>query len=364
MLFEYFEKKVYLMRRVINNKYSYSYDIIRIIAVFLVIFTHTGKLGSKIYAYQGIINPDTIGYIGFDILRTVNVPLFFMVSGALLLDKSESLKQVFTKRVSKYSLTLFLTAALYYFVVHKHPLSEIGFLLRGLYRNDNGIVEFHLWFLYSYIGYLLLLPFLRKIAKQMTMQDFKYIVIMGFVFKGIERILNGGVGLGPFAVPFVFGYDMIFYPILGYCMSHLLSDEQYTIKYMILGILGSVICVVITAQMMIFDFHQNGAWSERYIDMLTMVPAGTIFYIIKLMEQRVKLNSNWCRFVSLCGSNAFGIYLFSEMFSPILIYKIYNPLAGYAPAYVICIVMIIGNMFMGLMLTSIIKIIPFFKRIL
>ena len=43
------------MARKINDKYSYSYDIIRIIAVFLVIFTHTGKIGSKIYAFEGII---------------------------------------------------------------------------------------------------------------------------------------------------------------------------------------------------------------------------------------------------------------------------------------------------------------------
>ena len=352
------------MRRMINNKYSYSYDIIRIIAVFLVIFTHTGKLGSKIYSYQGIFNPDTIGYIGLDIIRTVNVPLFFMVSGALLLGKQENYKQILEKRVAKYVLTLCATAALYYFIVHKHPWNEIGILLSGLYRNDNSIVEFHLWFLYSYIGYLVLLPFLRKIAGQMTIQDFKYFFVLGFLFKGMERVLNGGVGLGAFSVSFVFGYDMIFYPILGYCMSHLLSEEHYNNKYLSIGIVGSVICIVITAYMMVFDFRQNGVWSERYIDMFTMIPTGTIFYAVKFMELRVKLNSNWCRVLSFCGSNVLGIYLFSEMFSPIVKERIYDPLLSYVPSFFSCIVMIIANMGMGLLLTSVLKCIPIVKKLL
>ena len=352
------------MARKINDKYSYSYDIIRIIAVFLVIFTHTGKIGSKIYAFEGILNPDTIGYIGLDIIRTVNVPLFFMVSGALLLGKQESYKKILEKRIVKYALTLCAVAAVYYFIVHKHSWNEIGILLRGLYRNDNSIVEFHLWFLYAYTGYLVLLPFLRKIAAQMTIQDFRYFLILGFLFKGMERILNGGAGLGAFAVSFVLGYDLIFYPLFGYCMSHLLSEKYYNKKYLFIGIVGSVICIVVTAFMMVFDFSQTGAWSERYLDMFTMIPTGTIFYAVMLLEQKVKLNSNCYRVLSFCGSNVLGIYLFSEMFSPIVKEKVYEPLSAYMPSLLACIVMILANMGLGLLLTSILRCIPIVKKLL
>lgn len=56
-------------------------DVIRVAAAFLVIFTHTGNLGSKLYAFgdYGLIRNGI--YIMADTIRCINVPLFFMVSG-------------------------------------------------------------------------------------------------------------------------------------------------------------------------------------------------------------------------------------------------------------------------------------------
>lgn len=351
------------MTQAIKKRRAYSYDILRIIAIFLVIFTHTGEIGSKIYTIDGVLNPDTIGYIGLDIIRMINVPLFFMISGALLLGKQESHKEILVKRVLKFTITLCAAASLYFFVVNKHPLSEIDILLKGLYRNDSTIVHYHLWFLYPYIGYLCLLPFLRKVATQMTFGDFKYFLFLEFIFITIEQILNGA-GLGAFAVPFVWGYDMIFCPIVGYYISHLLPKEYFNKKNMIIGIVASILGIVITAYAVIWDYTKNGMWSEQYLDLFTFIVTATTFYAVVYMERKIELSEKCCKVISFLGSNVFGIYIFSEMFAPIVKEKVYEPLSAYMPSLLACIVMILANMGLGLLLTSILRCIPIVKKLL
>ena len=116
--------------------------------------------------------------------------------------------------------------------------------------------------------------------------------------------------------------------------------------------------------MMVYDFLQNGVWSERYLDMFTMIPTGTIFYMVKYLEQRRTLKSTSCRVVAFWGSNVMGIYLFSEMFSPLVIDMVYGPLTVYMPKLLACTIMIIANMILGLGLTSFLKCIPIVKKLL
>ena len=83
-------------------------DMIRIVAVFLVIFTHTGDIGSKLYVFGDYGTLRNAIYIMADIIRCINVPLFFMVSGALLLGKKEAYKTLLKKRVLRYAIVFIL----------------------------------------------------------------------------------------------------------------------------------------------------------------------------------------------------------------------------------------------------------------
>ena len=72
-------------------------DFIRIIAIFLVVVNHTGAF--RFPDCPGWLN---IGYwcqmIWNDIVKMA-VPMFFMVSGALLLPKEETIVELFKKRI-------------------------------------------------------------------------------------------------------------------------------------------------------------------------------------------------------------------------------------------------------------------------
>lgn len=70
------EKSNVVVSEMANTHYVYM-DIIRILATYLVIFTHTGNLGSKLYIYGSYDKTHKLIYIIADVLRCVNVPLFF-----------------------------------------------------------------------------------------------------------------------------------------------------------------------------------------------------------------------------------------------------------------------------------------------
>lgn len=79
------------------KRYDYL-DSLRVFAVFLVLFTHTGTIGNQIWS---VTNNKLLLFISLplDAYRCINTSLFLMISGALLLGKNESLRVLYKKRI-------------------------------------------------------------------------------------------------------------------------------------------------------------------------------------------------------------------------------------------------------------------------
>ena len=93
--------------RVVNTalKRKFHIDLLKVIAIYLVLLNHTGDLGFSYF--RQVTNP--VGYwlsLFLTVFIKVAVPLFFMVSGALLLPKEETIADVIKKRFLKYLLVL------------------------------------------------------------------------------------------------------------------------------------------------------------------------------------------------------------------------------------------------------------------
>ena len=80
------------------------YEWIRLTACFFVIFNHL-----KGYVlFQNASGAKQLFYMVLSVITKINVPLFFMVSGALLLGKREDIFTVLKKRVSRICLVILL----------------------------------------------------------------------------------------------------------------------------------------------------------------------------------------------------------------------------------------------------------------
>lgn len=77
-----------------EHKRKVYLEMIRIIAIFLVIFNHV----EGVTLYQTSVGLKTWGYMFISMLTSINVPLFFMVSGTLLLGKIDNFKTVIQKK--------------------------------------------------------------------------------------------------------------------------------------------------------------------------------------------------------------------------------------------------------------------------
>lgn len=142
-------------------------DILRAGATYLVVLLHC------IMPY--IASPALFGHKSWwlcNVLSAVvrmGVPLFFMLSGYLLLSDPRSLqiKAFYKKRLSKLLLPFLAWDTAYYLfssVVGGRPLSLLAFLQELLNQGS----YYHLWFLYQLAGIYLLTPFLKRIVDGCT----------------------------------------------------------------------------------------------------------------------------------------------------------------------------------------------------
>ena len=166
-------------------------DWLRVIAIALVIYNHLPAFALRESGKFGFVLPA--------VLVPVNVPLFFMISGALLLGKDESTKTLINKRVMRMVVVipvalvgLYLLRSLHETVLHgtsfHFSLKECvyGIFSGGLAPLDSGSY----WYLYAYLGYMIMLPFLRGAAKHMLRPHFILLTVIHAAFYTVLPVTN------------------------------------------------------------------------------------------------------------------------------------------------------------------------------
>ena len=109
-------------------KKKYYLEVIRILAILMVMYNHSA-------AFMSFSNQSGVEYaisFLFSMVCKGAVPLFFMVSGALLLGKNESGKDLFQKRILRMILVIVIFSFLYYMKLvlkGERPFTPFSFLL-------------------------------------------------------------------------------------------------------------------------------------------------------------------------------------------------------------------------------------------
>ena len=156
-------------------------DLIRVAAAFLVVTIHVSwKYWQKL---PGEI-PDSFWLFSnfVDTFASCAVPLFFMISGYLLLRKPDSLKHGFFKRLLKICIPLIAWSVIYLFA----RWWEYGTDLMGNSVNFyNGIrciltgnASVHLWFLYEIFSLYLIAPILHSYLKSASRENKTFFLLL------------------------------------------------------------------------------------------------------------------------------------------------------------------------------------------
>lgn len=292
-----------------SEKRDVSLDFIRIIAIFFVLFTHTGTMGSLVYQ---TLEPKGIYYIWcifLSIVRIIAVPLFLMISGALLLGRNESFKILCKKRIFRILIVLIIFSFIQELL--NGQVNGGCYYIKGfLYKIIVGGVRGEYWYLYCYLAYLLFIPFLKKIANCMDSKFLTYLILLSTVVDLIALIqLRTGIYISFYNYAYIInGYAFLF-PLCGYGIyKYLQSNKLNIIKicfYLGIFLMTSILLMYLTHS----KYMMEGIWEEGYTWRLTVLLAVPVFVLTYDLIRRVKI-SNVCRYIiAYISDSCFGIYL-------------------------------------------------------
>ncbi|MYN13307.1 acyltransferase family protein [Pusillimonas sp. TS35] len=137
-------------------RFSAAMDTARVAACFMVVLLHVAARNFSVFDDRWWASNF------YDSITRSCVPLFLMLTGVLLLNKQEALRDFFRKRFVRV-LPPLLFWSLFYMAWNAWHGEGYGPWYGWLRAVANGPVTFHLWYLYAIVGIYLFVPFLRKI---------------------------------------------------------------------------------------------------------------------------------------------------------------------------------------------------------
>ena len=335
-----------------ESKYIFI-EIIRIIAAFLVIVNHTN---SDIFLNRGISITWFLS-LGYFFVSKIAVPLFVIVSGYLMLVKIDSYSKSM-KRVVRMVIVLVLFSLPYYIDSVGITSFQLFDYLKSIVGNS---VTTAFWYIYFYIGVLLMMPFLQRFFYALEKRDIHIFLAMSAVFSCIWPIFVHYVPslnfFGSFQVP-IFGTYIALLFLGGYFRKYGVPEIK-CVWYMI--IFGG--CLAFNIIMTYFEYQKNSGWylffdNREYLPIV--LQSACIFAIIS----RVKISGKMVSLVKVIGGCTFGIYLLSDLFIAKLRF-IFDGLCanGIYPILVVVIfeIIVFG---LGFIVTYIMKKIPGIKTLI
>lgn len=306
-----------------DKKRILSFDIMKTISIFLVIFAHFGRVNTNICT--GELNR-YINYF-FATLATYAVPLFFMINGALLLKEPQ--KNSFRKMYGK--AFHFFVIRVFYCVVG--IFAEMVFLGESYSRKEfmDAMVNSpcdpftFLWFLDALIGIYLIVPFICKMA----MYDRKtYIYLASFIFLFsivpytydhtiniiFERYLGMSYSLADVVKPFYLIGSYYSYTLFYFLAGAVIYEYRDNITKKVhpgalaviaIGLFGCwylFCCWQTLINAKIYESMWNG-----YSTVFIAVSAASIYLLF--INLKYQPTAWWHNTVSLFSSNTLGIYL-------------------------------------------------------
>lgn len=272
-------------------------DFMRFIAAFLVVLAHIDVWGG---------GPNWAQKLYYTFSRN-GVPLFFLMSGYLLLSKEEDIWAFFKKRAAKI-LIPFLAWSIFYDVYNSQFFAKTGVTLAAVVemfvRILRGPRAAHLWFFYALIGLYLFTPILRLFVAKAKNSDILYYIAVWLFAMPVMFILNEFASLqNGFELYFAMGY--IGYFLLGHYLGRLETSPRLLWTAAALFAAG----FAFTFAVFYFDLppQKNELPFRSYPSLNIVLMAIGAFLLLKAAGERIP---SWlARFSNAVSKSSFGIYL-------------------------------------------------------
>ncbi|MBR0090665.1 MAG: acyltransferase [Lachnospiraceae bacterium] len=350
------ERKIYL-------------DVLKIMACWLVIYNHLPAYNHYMYGTQ-----HQIPYMVSSLITRINVPLFFMASGALLLAKQDNMASVCKKRILKIVLALIIFSGAYYVIgavkgsaeagnIEIHPWKFVASVLRG------NLVGAY-WYLYAYLGFLMMLPLIQRGVTALSKHEFLIIFLTHFVLNTAIPIANIFIAIvfkgetdpitlsSSFSLPFA-TIKAFFYPITGYYIDNAIRIEGLKRRHFALMAVCASFCIAASCACTLYEGRATGIFTQNYVQLFDYVLAIIVFIVVKWITQIINASRTkriW-DVIFLVASLTFGIYLLDLILGSILYDRFYYIMImrAHLTVFTSCALWCFFSMLLGGLITWLIK---------
>jgi surface polysaccharide O-acyltransferase-like enzyme len=245
-------------------------------------------------------------------ISRVGVPLFVMLSGALLLQPSkiEPLNGFFKKRWDRIGLPFLFWGAAYFAwdYFSKHIAFTPSFIIQSVLSGP----YFHFWYLYMLIGLYIFTPVLRLVMAHIDRKTFKYFLIawlLGPLFTSFLSLVGYSLDKNLLSIPWWVGYYL-----LGIYLLNVRVSRRTLVGLLLLGLASTAVGTYFMAA------NLGGTQTYFFQDYFspTMILASTALFLLlttvqgppKQMDPRHP-KANWL--LKKISENTLPLYLLHVM---------------------------------------------------
>ncbi len=174
-------------------------------------------------------------------------------------------------------------------------------------------------FPYGYISFLLMLPFLRKIAKDMDFQGFVWLIVSAEIMQlvmALDYFLFRGQNNHTSHFYFFTSASYVLYPLCGYYLEHKLSRDkpnaETTLIFAVIALLTISFTCILTDWRRDMDGGWNSGNEQTYLSTFTVFPAMFIYVFFKSFLTKHQAPAFLKKILFVISSCTFGVYLFES----------------------------------------------------
>ena len=239
---------------------------LRVIATLCVVLLHVAS--SALYTYNQV--PNSHWWIGnvYDSFARFSVPLFLMITGALLLGKQYSYSIFLKRKVVRILWPFLFWTAIYIIYNFIEPPKFFGKL--ETQTNFDWIIQqirdgssYHLWYVYMLIGFYIAIPLLNKLIIGVKNKYLLLFLIVWVIFITFSTSKNSAYNF-EWNLWYIMGY--LGYVVLGYYLS-IINTKSKPISA--LAVITFLIGLFITFYGTYYYTDMNGLFYKNYYSYLT-----------------------------------------------------------------------------------------------
>lgn len=257
-----------------------------------------------------------------------------MITGALMLapDRQMSLDKLLKKYILKYALVILVFCWFFALLEELFNTKEITLTMFGtsFLAMLQGQSWAHMWYMYTLLGIMFVVPILRIITKYAGKKTINFICLVGTIFLSVIPLFNIYTG---FKLGVEFPISMIYplYMLIGYWIDKGELNINNKISYwlMVTSVVGLIGLSILNQYV---KFAINYAAYDSPVIMLLSIALFSAFKNIKFQENKK---------IDFIDKTTFGVYIIHMLWINILYkfmkinpFDIINPFIGFAITFV------------------------------